>query len=63
MGWLQQLDPMSYAVAAVRRALYGGIMPSGTGVAGSSTALELCVLAGFAVIAAALSVRLCYARR
>lgn len=63
MGLLQRFDPMSYAVAAVRRALYGGVLPSGTGIAGSSGVLELAVLAGFALIATALSVRLIYSRR
>jgi daunorubicin resistance ABC transporter membrane protein len=59
---LQAIDPMSYAVSGVRRALYGGALPSGTAVA-SSALLEVAVLAGLALFAAALSVQLCYRRR
>jgi ABC-2 type transport system permease protein len=60
---LQRFDPMSYAVSAVRRAMYGGVLPESTGVVGGSTLIELTVLAGFALLAAGLSVQLCYRRR
>ena len=60
---LQRFDPMSYAVSAVRRAMYGGALPSGTGVAGGSALLELAVLAAVALLAAAISVQMCYRRR
>lgn len=63
LAWVQRFDPMSYAVSAVRRALYGGTLPQGTGIASSSAWLELAALAGFALLAAALSVRMCYRRR
>ncbi len=65
-GWIalvQRLNPMSYAVSAVRRALYGGHPPAGTTLAGSSAALEVVLLAGFAALAAAWSIRLCQRRR
>jgi daunorubicin resistance ABC transporter membrane protein len=60
---LQRFDPMSYSVSAVRRALYGGVLPHGTGLVSGSALLELLVLAGFAALAAAVSVRICYLRR
>jgi ABC-2 type transport system permease protein len=60
---LQRFDPMSYSVSAVRRAMYGGAVPSGSGLATGSALLELAVLAGFALLAAGLSVRMCYRRR
>lgn len=42
-------NPMSYATAAVRRALSGGAAPAGTGLAGTGPIAELAVLAVFAV--------------
>jgi ABC-2 type transport system permease protein len=62
IAWLQRCDPMAYSVSAVRRALYAGHAPIGTGLGGSAL-LELAVLAGFCLFAAALSVRVCNARR
>lgn len=65
-GWVsivERFNPMSYAVSAVRRALYGGAPPPGTVVAGSSAAVELLVLTGFAALAALSAVRLCHRRR
>lgn len=44
MRTLCSWNPMSYAMAALRRALYGGTLPEGIGLPGSSTALELGVL-------------------
>ena len=35
-GW----NPMSYAMAAMRRALYGGTLPEGVGLPGSSAGWE-----------------------
>lgn len=43
-------NPMSYSVSAIRRALYGGVLPRGTGVPGAGTLLELGVVAGLAAI-------------
>jgi ABC-2 type transport system permease protein len=60
--WAQRLDPMSYSVSAVRRALYAGALPQGTTVV-SSGAIEIAVLLGFCLLAAFGSVSLCYRRR
>jgi ABC-2 type transport system permease protein len=60
---IQHYNPLSYAVGAVRRALYGGSLPGGTGVAAASTALELCVLLGFALFASAFALAICHRRR
>ncbi len=62
IAWLQRCNPMAYSVSAVRRALYAGHAPIGTGLGGSAL-LELAVLAAFCVLAAALSVRVCNVRR
>ncbi len=52
-------NPLAYAVAGVRRALYGGAPP---GAATSSAALELAVTAAFAVVAFVVAVRVCSRR-
>ena len=65
-GWIafvERLDPMSYAVSAVRRALYAGSPPPGTGLAGASALVELGALALFGAFAALVAVRLCHRRR
>jgi daunorubicin resistance ABC transporter membrane protein len=65
-GWIaiaERVDPMSYAVSAVRRALYGGEVPFGTALAGSSALIEVVALAAFAAAAVAWSVRLTAQRR
>lgn len=62
MALVQRLDPMSYSVSAVRRALYGGVLPSGTSVS-SSGAFELAMLLVFCLLAAGVSIRICYRRR
>jgi ABC-2 type transport system permease protein len=54
-------NPMAYAVAGVRRALYGGVAPGGGGLA-SSAALELGVTFAFAVVAVLVAVRVCSRR-
>lgn len=59
MATLMKLNPMSYAAAGVRRALYGGTLPSGASVGGASAALELAVVAGMFVVTVALSARAC----
>ena len=63
MGWVLRLNPMSYAVSLVRRALYGGVLPHGTGIVGSSALLELTVLGIFASLAAGAGLTMCYRRR
>jgi daunorubicin resistance ABC transporter membrane protein len=62
IAWVQRCNPLSYAVSAVRRALYAGRLPGGTSIIHSG-ALELAVLLGFAALATALSVHICYRRR
>jgi daunorubicin resistance ABC transporter membrane protein len=42
-------NPMSYAVDALRRGMYGGELPASAGIPGSA-ALDLAVLAAFAVL-------------
>jgi len=59
---VQALDPMSYAVSAVRRAMYGGVLPVGTGLP-YSLLLELAVLAGFAACSLAAALAVCHKRR
>jgi ABC-2 type transport system permease protein len=61
LGWLGRANPMAYAVAGVRRALYGGAAPGGGGVT-STAALELGVTFAFAVVAVAVAVRVCSRR-
>jgi ABC-2 type transport system permease protein len=63
MAWVLRLNPMSYAVSLVRRALYGGLLPHGTGILGSSALLELTVLGIFASLAAGAGLTMCYRRR
>jgi ABC-type multidrug transport system permease subunit len=62
LATIQQANPLSYAVSVVRRALYGGFLPHGTGLRGS-VALELAVLGGFAAIALAGALHVCYRQR
>lgn len=61
--WVERLDPMSYSVTGVRRALYGGVLPDGTGVGLASSALELLVPLLFAAVAATWAVGVCHRRR
>jgi hypothetical protein len=63
MTWAQRLNPMSYSVSAVRRALYAGHPPLGTSLASGSAAIELAVLLLFCVVAGGWSVSMCYRRR
>lgn len=50
------LNPMTYAVAGIRRALHGGTLPEGTGIAGVGAPLEIAVVAGFALVCLAVAV-------
>lgn len=61
--WIERLNPMSYGVSAVRRALYAGELPAGTGIAGSSTFIELVVLSVFALACLGVGVRVCTRQR
>jgi daunorubicin resistance ABC transporter membrane protein len=57
--WLARANPLAYAVAGVRRALYGGAPPGGV----PSTALgELAVTIGFALVAVVVAVAVCNRR-
>lgn len=58
---LGRANPLAYAVAGVRRALYGGVAP-GTGGVPTTAALELGVTAAFAVVAVLVAVRVCSRR-
>jgi ABC-2 type transport system permease protein len=63
--WLQVLmliDPMTYAVSAVRRGCYGAALPAGVLAAGSSTAVDLGIVALFAIAAVAGATALCRRR-
>jgi ABC-type polysaccharide/polyol phosphate export permease len=64
--WIQlvmRFDPMAYAVSALRRGLYGGSLPRGSGLAAvCAPGVDLLVLAGFALVAVALAVRVCSRR-
>jgi daunorubicin resistance ABC transporter membrane protein len=55
-------NPMSYAVAAVRRGLYGGALP-GSVLAWAHPLTELLVLGSFAFVTVVLAVRVCQKRR
>ncbi len=60
IGWAMRANPMAYAVAGVRRALYGGRVPGGS--LPSSAALELGVTWLFALVAIVVAVRVCSRR-
>jgi daunorubicin resistance ABC transporter membrane protein len=57
LGWLMRCNPMAYCVEGIRRALYGHGAPDS-----SSVALELAVVAAFAVVAVGLAVFTCTRR-
>ena len=59
---LMLANPMTYAVSAVRRGLYGAQLPAGLVPASSSPALELGVCALFAVAATMAAAALCRRR-
>ena len=61
--WIQivmRFDPVAYAVAALRRGLYGGRLPDGAGLAAiAAPGVDLLVLAGFALVAVMVAARVC----
>jgi len=63
LGVIERLNPISYAVSAVRRALHGGVAPSGTGIAQASAGYELAVLLAFAVVTVSIALFACHRRR
>ena len=56
---IARANPMAYAVAGVRRALYGGAPPGG---AATTPALEIGVTLAFALVAVAVAARVCSRR-
>jgi ABC-type multidrug transport system permease subunit len=58
---LMAADPMTYTMSAVRRGFHGAALPAGL-VPGGSPALELAVVAGFALVAVVAAVALCRRR-
>jgi hypothetical protein len=56
------VNPVTYAVAATRRALHGGVIPHGAGVPWSSLPLELGVTAAVAALALAVATWICSRR-
>lgn len=56
---LLRWNPLSYAVAAARRALHGGTLPAGTSLPGSNPALELAVIGATAIAMLALAAVVC----
>jgi daunorubicin resistance ABC transporter membrane protein len=63
LGYVVMLNPMSYAVSAVRRGMYGAALPAGMLPTGRSAWLEVCVLLGFVLLAGFSAVRVCQRRR
>jgi ABC-2 type transport system permease protein len=61
MNVLMALDPMTYVVSAARRGFHGGGLPAGLVPTGSA-AVELAVVAAFAVFAVLAAVALCRRR-
>lgn len=59
MATLMRFNPLSYAAAGVRRALYGGELPGGAGLSNASAFVELGIVAGMAVLTVALASRAC----
>jgi daunorubicin resistance ABC transporter membrane protein len=50
LATLVRLNPMTYALSALRRALYGGALPDGLAASGTSATLELGVVFGTAFV-------------
>jgi daunorubicin resistance ABC transporter membrane protein len=63
LGYVAAINPMSYAVSAVRRGLYGSSLPADLLPAGNSLGLELLVLGLFTVVASLVAVRVCQRKR
>jgi len=58
-----QLNPISYVVSGVRRALHGGVAPIGTDIAHASMAYELTVLSLFCAVTVGFALFACHRRR
>jgi daunorubicin resistance ABC transporter membrane protein len=61
MSALMAADPMTYVMSAARRGFHGGALPAGLVPTGSA-ALDLAIVAAFAVVAVAAAVALCRRR-
>lgn len=62
MSAILHANPMTYAVAAFRRAMHGGVLPEGAGIGMTSPAVEFGVLVVTAVVLVALAARVCSRR-
>jgi daunorubicin resistance ABC transporter membrane protein len=62
LATIEQLNPIAYAVSAVRGALHGGVAPNGTGVELGIVA-ELAILIVFGAASSALALVVCHRRR
>jgi ABC-2 type transport system permease protein len=62
LATLTALDPMTYAVSAIRRGFHGTALPLDLIPARSSLPVDLAIVAGFAVVALAGAVALCRRR-
>lgn len=63
LATIANCNPMSYAVSAVRRGLYGAALPAAMVPAGRSAWLELAVLGGFTLLSAAIALYACQRKR
>jgi ABC-2 type transport system permease protein len=63
IGVVIQLNPLSYAVSAVRRGIYGDRLPAGMLPDGHGPWLSFCVLLCFVLLALGLAVQVCQRRR
>jgi ABC-type polysaccharide/polyol phosphate export permease len=63
LGYVVAFNPMSYAVSAVRRGMYGAALPVGMLPGGRSAWLEVSVLLGFVLVATLTAVRVCQRNR
>ncbi|MEY4577483.1 MAG: hypothetical protein RL701_2186 [Pseudomonadota bacterium] len=59
MGYIVAANPMSYAVTAVRRGIYGAALPAGMLPVGRGALLESIVLVAFALVSLVFAVRVC----
>jgi ABC-type multidrug transport system permease subunit len=63
LAWIASANPLSYAVSAVRRGMYGAALPADMLAPGRSVWLEVAVLLAFAVVSTLLAARVCVRRR
>jgi ABC-2 type transport system permease protein len=62
LATLTALDPMTYAVSAIRRGFHGTALPLNLVPPRSSTLTDLAIVVGFAIVALAAAVALCRRR-